>query len=100
MCIPGAREIRRFHMAHIRNPSVTEEEEAVTYLLGIPEKIFTLHIKSTNILSSSTIGDGTCDFRALRQVTKRAAIPIHLRDNVPIKDVNYDESKEREDQIR
>ena len=88
MRIPGAREICRNHMAYNRNPTVTEEE-AVTYLLDISERIFTLHIKSMTILSSSILGDDTCGFRALHQATKRAATPLHLRDNVPMKDVNY-----------
>ena len=64
MWIEGAREIRRNHMSHIRSLAISEEE-AATYLLAIPEKIFTL--QSTDILSSITIGDGSCGFRALRQ---------------------------------
>ena len=66
-------------MSHIRNQAISEEK-AVTYLLEIPEKILKLHIKSTDILSRSTIADGSCGFRALRRASKGAAIPVHRRD--------------------
>ena len=98
MCIPGDRDTRRNHFAHIRNLG-TSEDQAVTYLLDIEEKIFQLHIKSTNILYSSTIGDGSCGFRALRQADKRAAIPSHLRATTPIKDLDYNVPNQRLDQI-
>ena len=75
--------MRRNHTAHFRRSAITEGE-AVTYLLDIPEKVFKLHIKSTDILFSSTIGDGSCGFRALRQASKRAAIPDNRRGNMPI----------------
>ena len=58
-----------------------------------------LNIKSTEIRSSSTTGDGSCGFRALRQASERAAIPVHLRDNMPIRDMDYDDKLEREAQI-
>ena len=61
--------------------------------------IFKLHIKLTNILSSSTIGDGSCGFRAPHLASKRAAIPIHLRDNMPIRDVGNNNEPEREAQV-
>ena len=50
MCIAGTREIRRNHMSHICSHAISEED-AVTYLLDIPESIFKLHLKSTDILS-------------------------------------------------
>ena len=98
MCIAGSREIPRNYMAHISGP-VTSEEKAATYLLDIPESIFKLHIKSMDILYSSTIGDGSCGFRLLRQASKRAVIPVHLRANTPIRDVNYSNKPERDGQI-
>ena len=73
ICIEGPREMCRIHMSLIRNPAISEEE-AATYLLNIPEKIFKLHIKSTDKLSNSTVGDGSCGFRILLQASKRAAI--------------------------
>ena len=71
----------------------------MTYLLDIEENIFQLHIKSTNILYSSAIGDGSCGFRALWQADKRAAIPSHLRATTPIKDLDYNVPSQRLDQI-
>ena len=50
MCKGGDREVRRNHMAHIRSPAISEEEEAVTYLLDIPESIFKLHTNSTDMI--------------------------------------------------
>ena len=66
------------------------EDNVVKFLVDIPEKIFTLHIKSSNILLYSTEGDGKCEFRALCQASKRAVIPLHLRETTPITDMDYD----------
>ena len=62
-------------------------------LLDIPEKIFKLHIKSSDIWPKCTNGDGLCAFRALRQASKRAIIPVQFRDTKPIRDVYYITSK-------
>ena len=75
------------------------EEEAGIYLLDIPHKTFQLHIKATNILSSSTNGDGSFGFRALRQASKRATIPDNFKDNMQIRDVDYKNTTGREAQI-
>ena len=37
---------------------------------------------------NSTTGDGSCGFWALRQASQRAAIPVNIRSNILIKDVN------------
>ena len=75
-------------MSHIRSQAISEEEEeeeeAVTYLLDIPEKIFKLHIKSCS-----------CGFRAFCQAPMRAAIPVHRRDNMMIRDVDIYNKAER-----
>ena len=78
MSLEGDRENRRNHISRIRNTTITEEK-AVTYLLAIPENIFQLHIKSTNILYSNTNGDGSCGFRALRHASIRAGVQIQRK---------------------
>ena len=83
MSLEGDWENRRNHISRIRNTAITEEK-AVTYLLAIPENIFQLHIKSSDILYSSTIGDGSNGFRALRQASVVARVPAHLREATPI----------------
>ena len=97
MGIKGAREIRRNHMAYIRSPAIPEE--AVKYLLDKSERIFKLHLKSTDILYNCTTGNGSCCFRAFCQAAKRAVFAIYLRDNTPVVDVNYNNKPERNDQL-
>ena len=98
MTLPSDRVCRRQLTSHIRNMAITEEE-AVSYLLAIDENIFQLHIKSTNILYASTIGDGSCGFRALRQASIRAEVPIQLRSVTTIPDVDYTNEPQRTAQI-
>ena len=98
MTLPEDRESRRQLTSHIRNTAITEKE-AVSYLLALDGKILQLHIKSTNILYSSTIGNESCWFRALRQASIRAVVPIYLRSLTPIADVIYTNETERVAQI-
>ena len=69
---------QRNRMAHNSKLNISKEE-AVQYLLDIPEKIVTLHVKSTDILYNCTKGDDTCGFRELRQASERVVTPFHLR---------------------
>ena len=94
MSLEWDRESRRNHVSRIRNTTITEEE-TVTYLLAIPENIFQLHIKSTKILCSSTNGEGSCGFRALRQASTRAGVPVHQRAATPIGNVDYTNKPKR-----
>ena len=60
---------------------------------------FSAAYKSSDILNSSTIGDGFCGFRALRQASIRAGVPVHLRAATPISDADYTNKTERLAQI-
>ena len=71
----------------------------MTYLLDIHESMFKLHIKSTDILYSSIICNGSFGFRVLHQASKRAFIPVHLRANTPIRYVNYNDKPETDEKI-